>query len=131
MGAWGIKPFENDDASDWLYQLEQTQDLSVIESTLDTGSSEYIELPEGSNILAASEVLAAMLGAERTDLPQEAQEWVDNHRSFNVTKLKPKAVAAMAAVLSEKSELNELWQETEKYESWKSEVHRLQSIMAG
>ena len=30
MGAWGHDNFENDDASDWLYELAESEDLSVV-----------------------------------------------------------------------------------------------------
>jgi len=61
MGAWGVKTFENDDSSDWLYDLEESNDLSVIEAALNEGGSDYIEAPEGCNILAAAEVKLSCL----------------------------------------------------------------------
>lgn len=35
MGAWGEKNFENDDALDWVYELEATTDLTVVSKTLE------------------------------------------------------------------------------------------------
>ena len=34
MGAWGVGTFENDDASDWVYQLEGAEDLELVRATL-------------------------------------------------------------------------------------------------
>ena len=34
MGAWSHEPFGNDDANDWAYELEETEDLSHIEAAL-------------------------------------------------------------------------------------------------
>jgi Domain of unknown function (DUF4259) len=34
MGAWGAGPFENDDASDWVYELEEAPDLNFVRDVL-------------------------------------------------------------------------------------------------
>ena len=34
MGAWDFGPFDNDDAGDWLYDLEKSSDTSVIAEAL-------------------------------------------------------------------------------------------------
>lgn len=34
MGAWGVLPFDNDEAVDWAYGLDDVDDLSLVESTL-------------------------------------------------------------------------------------------------
>lgn len=47
MGAWGYGSFENDDALDWLAELE---DVSQLEEALDaviTNGGEYIETGDG------------------------------------------------------------------------------------
>ena len=36
MGAWGVLAFDNDDANDWVYELEEVGDLSLVESALNT-----------------------------------------------------------------------------------------------
>lgn len=53
MGAWGIKSFENDDASDWLYDLEESDDPSVIQKALQLDMA-YLEAPECCNALASA-----------------------------------------------------------------------------
>lgn len=30
MGAWGHGPFDNDDAGDWVWELEESEDFSVV-----------------------------------------------------------------------------------------------------
>ena len=34
MGAWSADNFGNDDAADWAYGLEETNDLSLVEATI-------------------------------------------------------------------------------------------------
>jgi hypothetical protein len=65
MGAWDIGPFDNDDAADWLYVLEESSDVSTIAAALgvitDIGDG-YLEAPDCSNALAAVEIVAALRG---------------------------------------------------------------------
>ncbi len=122
MGAWGLKTFENDDASDWLYDLEESNDLSVIEEALDIESG-YLESPDGCNVLAAAEVILALLGKPRLGFPENAARWVNNHKSLDPTPLKRSAVNAITCVLSDESELKELWQESEEFDEWKKDVN--------
>jgi len=34
MGAWGLASFDNDDAIDWLHELERTDDFTLVRQTL-------------------------------------------------------------------------------------------------
>jgi len=53
MGTWGIEPWENDSAADWLAEMfEKTKLDDFIEKTLSLDSSDYYE-----EIRAASMVL--------------------------------------------------------------------------
>ena len=79
MGAWGFGTFENDDAGDWLFDLEETNDLSLIEQTL-TLEDDYIEAPDGCNALAAAEIVAALMGKTRGCLPENATKWINDNK---------------------------------------------------
>jgi len=35
MGAWGTGNFDNDTALDWVYDLEDREDLSLVVDTID------------------------------------------------------------------------------------------------
>ena len=48
MGAWSHEAFGNDDAGDWIAQLEERKDLGLVESTLDAVlavGDDYLEAP--------------------------------------------------------------------------------------
>ena len=64
MGAWSHEPFGNDEANDWAYELEETEDLSHVEAALDTvlKTAGYLEASEASCGVAAVEVIAKILG---------------------------------------------------------------------
>ena len=34
MGTWGVDAFENDNAADWAFQLEEAEDLTLVRETL-------------------------------------------------------------------------------------------------
>lgn len=78
MGAWGVGTFENDDASDWVYQLEEAGDLDLVEVTLQAAADPeaYLEAPTCCMALAAAEVVAALAGQPAPDLPEEIRTWV-------------------------------------------------------
>lgn len=127
MGAWGIKTFENDDASDWVYDLEKTSDLSLLRQTLELADCDYLEAPDGCNILAACEVILALMGKAGSGLPDEVTSWLSKNASLDATPLAGPAKASLARVLSQDSELKELWEETDDFQTWESGVLNIKS----
>ena len=47
MGAWGIGTFENDDAVEWLDELQASADRAVLQSAFEgtENGDEYLEAP--------------------------------------------------------------------------------------
>ncbi|MFC3150610.1 DUF4259 domain-containing protein [Litoribrevibacter euphylliae] len=130
MGAWGFKTFENDDSSDWLYELEESSDLTVIESAISEANEDYIEAPEGCNILAAAEIILALHGKAKESLPDNAEQWVSKNKSLDTSGLRDKAIQAIDKLLSDSSELKELWQETDDFEFWVKDVTSIKSALS-
>jgi hypothetical protein len=124
MGAWGIKSFENDDAADWLGDLTSSKGNSLIKSSYDLDES-YVEAPEGCIAIAATEVLLALKGTARTALSLPVQAWVAKNKSCGTEDLIPLAVDALKLILSDKSELKELWQESNEYSLWEKDILEL------
>jgi hypothetical protein len=126
MGAWGHQTFENDDACDWLCELEDAEDSSVLADTFDTipkEADEYVEAPEASMALAAAEVVAALLGRPAAKLPEEVTAWLARQHGVKPAPVK-KAVRATRRVLAN-SELRELWEESEDFPKWQAAVEDL------
>ena len=130
MGAWGSGSFENDDASDWVADFCDEPDRELISGALSTvvdmDAGEYLEAPDCSIGLAASEVVAALKGAPSPDLPDEAKECV--------SKLKMKADPSMVSLalkaierIKTDSELKELWDESENPGEWYEAVGNLEA----
>jgi hypothetical protein len=126
MGAWGHEVFENDDALDWVAELEESEDASALVTAFDAipdDADEYVEAPEASAALAAAEVVAAMLGKPGRGLPKEAAAWVKGHRTVS-PKLQKRARRAVSRILAN-SELAELWAEGNDFGAWKASVEDL------
>ena len=76
MGCWGIGTFENDDAADWVWSLEERDGRAVLEHALAAPSDGgYFEASKACETLVAAEVVAALLGHPATDLPLEVARW--------------------------------------------------------
>ena len=119
MGAWGAGVFENDDAGDWVWELEDDNDMSVLHEALaaavDTPLDEAVEAADASNALAAAEIVAAARGHHGAELPSEAREWIGRNAGLVDGRTVALAIAAVERV-SINSELKELWEEAESDE---------------
>ncbi|HBL47335.1 DUF4259 domain-containing protein [Gimesia sp.] len=128
MGAWGYRTFEDDSTCDWaedLYDAEKAVPF-LRESLTPEAADGYLEYDDCCSILGAAETVYALLFEVRDNPPEKFQEWVQNHRGLDVTDLKPVCVLALNRVLSENSELNELWSENStEYPEWKGNVEHM------
>src|SRR5215218_9260762 len=110
MGAWGLESFENDDAMDWVAEL-QREGLpatgGAIQAVIEL-MDDYLEAPVCSEGLAAAEVLAALRGRPAASLPDEVFEWVRRYPGDPGPELTRNAQLAVDAIVR-KSELRELW----------------------
>jgi len=111
MGAWGARSFENDDALDWVWELQESSDDSVVRAALAAVRDDgQVEAPEAACACAAAEVVAAAAGAPAEWLPEEVTAWVASHGPA-VAGLRAEAHTAVQQVAT-RSELQELWAET-------------------
>lgn len=135
MGAWSHEAFGNDDAGDWIAQLEERNDLGLVESTLDAVlaiGDDYLEAPEAAEAIAAVEVVARLRGRPgKTDADAEAvDKWVALVKLEASPALIAKARRALDRILTEPSELMELWDESEDAAAWRASVEDLKARLA-
>jgi hypothetical protein len=128
MGTWGVGAFENDDALDWVAELEETLGFNLIERSLDQVNEllkdDYLEAPLAANAVAAAEVLAAIAGRGRADLPAEVRAWLEANTDQPTAKLLRIAAKAVKRV-GANSELAELWEPTEHAAAWQAQLDDL------
>jgi len=124
MGAWGPGPFQNDDAGDWVWDLESDDDGSVVIEALsiivDTPIDEQPEATECAHALAAAEVVASARGPRSDGLPDEANVWINAHAARIDRSWLALASGAVERVMID-SELKDLWDEA-RDDSWSEGV---------
>jgi hypothetical protein len=127
MGTWGPGAFENDTAGEWLFRLEKSEGLGLIEKALaapDTNDEAPIDAPQAEKALAACEVLAALLGSPGDDLPPEAETWAEDNAVDPPGELIERALDVIDGIL-DNSELGEQWDDSDDGESWREKVEDL------
>jgi len=130
MGAWGHESFANDDAMDWVAELE-AEGLPAVGRALaavEDLAGEYLEAPACSSAVAAAEVVAALRGRPAADLPEEVANWVAAHPSGS-EELVQAARRAVDAITN-RSELRELWEEVPDYELWRGAMTDLRGRLS-
>ncbi|KQQ36027.1 hypothetical protein ASF61_07395 [Duganella sp. Leaf126] len=140
MGTWAVDAFGNDFAQDWAEDLHETSNMDAIENTLDTAlagsdTGAELEAPLAAEALVAIEVLARLQGrgGARTEDSASVDEWVDARKAKAEAKgprkprsdLTAKAQLALARIVSDSSELRQLWEESDHYAAWRAAVDEL------
>ena len=131
MSTWHSGTFDNDYAMDWVQDLLETKNLELVETTLDNvidnGAGE-LEAPFAAEALAAVEVIARLLGSPGlAGENDDVDAWVASCKR-KVTPLQvEKAQRVLDLVLSEQSELNQLWSKSEEYDTWRAGVAALKA----
>ena len=125
MGAWVASAFENDDALDWVSELEDGA-VDLVRAGLAVTQVDYLESPDGSVSIAAAEVVAAAVGNPAGSLPASVTRWVDAHGASVANAEVVLALAALDRVTAENSELAELWAESDDRE-WSQSVEDLRN----
>jgi hypothetical protein len=132
MGAWATDSFSNDDALDWLLDFAEAPTIEMLRDTLEHVTTQdpddYLEAPDCSEAIAAAEIVAALNGKPAANLPDDLKTWLLSDHGLNATELRRVALEAIKRI-AESSELRELWEESDSYEKWTSDVgdliHRL------
>jgi hypothetical protein len=120
MGAWGIQPFEDDETADWLGDLIDATPLPFLKECLDLEGIYYLEYMHCAGVLGSAVMIDGVLHGSKGNLPEEAVEWIDEHKKLKVAPLVPAGIEGLNRLLGEDAELHELWRENEElYPQWK------------
>lgn len=116
MGAWGTGIYENDDAADWVYDLEELGFDAILDAFEATENREYVESPEGSAAVAAADVVARLISGEGeiSEDTEAVMQWIASAREGARPQLVGRALTAVERVIAEDSELPELWADDEE-----------------
>lgn len=143
MGAWETGVFDNDGAGDFLIIVERdysaiVNQIEYVETTW--SEEEYMEVDEGSCILAAGELILEAYGVHPV---QRLTEKIDLAavKSQITLELLQKVIGLIRIALnmdnSDRSEVYELWAEAdpEDFAKWKQTgqaiLHQLEQLSVG
>ncbi|MEW2707102.1 DUF4259 domain-containing protein [Streptomyces koyangensis] len=131
MGTWGVGPFDSDTAADFCGEVDDVA-LGEREQAVRTALVRAADLPddveldacEAERAVAAAALVAAQCpGGESADSVYGPEEPLPD-----LTGLRGLAVQALGRVLTEPSELYELWAESDGG-PWVAEVRRLENVL--
>lgn len=113
--------FSNDEATDWLYDLEETYGAELLAEAFNVITrGEFHEQADCCIALAAAEMVAAAKGKPAADLPEDARKWLGNQDTADINKIKAlnkKAITAVKKVQAH-SELRDQWEDSDEWHSW-------------
>ena len=127
MGAWDVGPLDNDAAVDFLSEWQETEDYDhldeLLTEILDLGGA-YIESDLGQAVVAAGYIVAAVVNENQGSVfedDEESEDWIMVLPEPEVALL-TKLVKSLRRILKPESEVREVWEETDDFDSWKASV---------
>ncbi|WP_306330010.1 DUF4259 domain-containing protein [Streptomyces venezuelae] len=133
MGTWDIGPFDNDTAADFSYRVDEAPAEKKAEvlrtafrEVIETGDA-YLDADLADEAIASAALLAAQCPG---GAPVTTSYGPKDPLPPLPTDLRPQAVTALDRILTEPSELLELWEESDG-EEWKAGVRQLRAVLAG
>ena len=118
--------FDNDDAMDWIYDLQEEGSLADVNEALDLivrSHANPLDLTDSRIALAAGEIVAAMNGDTSPELPEEAEDWLIG-KLVASESLRSKAEEAIRKIVKN-SELIDYWADRDQLQAWENIVNDL------
>lgn len=128
-GAWDYGVFDDDTAYDALDDLKESANIIIeIQKYFDKViESEYVDYEDGHYALVSAAVIDSVMNGTSYRCDDDYMEWIKTLNELNFTPLKQKAIDSIDCVLSEHSELKELWEENEGlFTAWREDKLKIQ-----
>ncbi len=127
MGASGVGVFDDDTSCDLIDEAIETDAKSFIQRSLDHKNADYLEYTECQEVIVSATILDSMINGTTHEYDEgEFAEWISHQDPSTVLSHKRDIVAGLQVVLSDRSELKELWSENEKdYPDWVANISKL------
>lgn len=132
MGAWGVGPFESDEALDFLGDLHRPGDpprLGALARPMQhvAHSGAYLQGPDVTEAVAAAALIGAVLNPGAAADEPDRPTWTAEVRPEQIdTELVELARQALRRALRPKdNELHELWVEAAAVDEWEASVRRV------
>lgn len=129
MGAWDTGVFDDDTSYDVLDDLHRSKDvIDYMEKAFKAAlEKDYVDYDQGIAVLVCAAAIDAIINGTgyRCD-NDEFIKLINRTRGKNLDALKTRAGESLNNVISEMSELNELWSDNEElYGKWKRNIEEM------
>ncbi|MFE4589879.1 DUF4259 domain-containing protein [Streptomyces laurentii] len=131
MGTWGIGPFDNDTAADWCGKLDDTSPEARQGLVRDTLAQAADTVDDDLDADLAGEVVAAaaLVASQCPGGTPAHPHYGPDEPLPDLTGLRADALQALDRVVTEPSELLELWEESGEVHLWRADIDRLRAVL--
>jgi hypothetical protein len=118
MGVWSSGPFDNDDAADFMMELETAPSWDVLRDVFKEAfrHEDYVELPEGARAYAAAALVTVAAG--RSDISAQDYHMIIEDMGPLPDDLIALAKSALKRISTGDSEIRELYLDSGSYSEW-------------
>lgn len=132
MGAWDVGPFDNDTAADFGGDLDDAAEgerEGMLRSILTRAASteDYLDQDIAVEAVAAAALVAAQCPGGDPVITAYGPKLPVPELPLDLREL---AVRALDRVITDPSELLELWAETDEIGPWRATIARLRTVLA-
>ncbi len=114
MGTWGHRNFENDNALDFIEEVEK-RGFDRIEEAIRVVANypdeEFLNADDSVAALAAIEYVAAAKGKQSEDFPEDAEDWLQKTGTGPLSSYDKATITKVIDRVRNNSALRDLWQE--------------------
>ena len=131
MGAWGYGIFDDDTAYDYVDEIDNSDNpKEIFKNAFETAiNTDYLEYDDCHAVTVSASYIDCILNGTKPRVDAEDEnffQFVEKNKHLDLNDLKPNAVIALEKVISDGSELNELWTDNEQlYPKWKGNIEEL------
>lgn len=118
MGVWSSGPFDNDDASDFMMELEAEPSWDVLRDVFKDvfAHEDYVELAEGARAYAAAALVTVAIG--KSDVSAQDYYMIVGDMGAMPEDLPALARSAVKRISTGDSEIRELYLDSGSYSEW-------------
>lgn len=134
MSDWKLDFYGNDASAEWVDELLEKHDLSLIQSTLQHAIAQrvgYLEGHDGERVLASVDILLRLkkFCQYSDDSTEVVDDWVAEHPLTVEKSICLLGADAIDRILTPQSELLELWEESEDFQRWKAALISMKELL--
>lgn len=130
MGMWGLGPFENDEALDWMERLIEGDEAKPIyeaaEAVAGAPPDTYIDSPDEWTALAAISLVVAKFSSLSDGIPEDAISWVNSHDIGSKEGLIQLSLLALSRIIAGFEAKRQDWVDPADAQLWLSNLHALE-----